>query len=282
MSGVDNSEELIEHETREMEVIRFLYELKKRQMDRAAIQQMLFNQQQQTQSTSLAAEATENQIPEPKIVFQYTRAPETPPTSSAASDSHDSSSDEREIDAVSSSFPQNEPKSAESDRDENVRLEPVKMYGSTDLFMNSNERIVTVWKGSSIYAHLPNIVLSEYDKILQEYHSRKVKTIKRMNKAVPVKYDYNPKKSRIRTNYSDPLVADDRAKNNIASRRSRHRKKFFNQIIQYSNDYDSDETFTLLREREWMLGQMSNYEDEALRKCSAQKILDLRKELDFY
>lgn len=140
------------------------------------------------------------------------------------------------------------------------------------------------WCGSSIYNNLPELVMTEYDKMLRESHKLKVEVIKALNTEFPVSYDYNPKKSRIRTNYNDPQIADDRTRNNIASRRSRQRKKFQVQLIQYSVDYDLDENFLLAKQEKWLRGIISNLEQKILTNGednNVSKLKKLRKQCGF-
>lgn len=107
---------------------------------------------------------------------------------------------------------------------------------------------------------MPERAMTEFDKLLRDAHSLKVKVIRMLNDEYPVSYDYNPKKSRIRTNYADPQIADDRTRNNIASRRSRQRKKFQFQVMQYSVDYDEDENEVCQKQLAWLTGMILNME----------------------
>lgn len=137
------------------------------------------------------------------------------------------------------------------------------------------------WVGSSIYTNVPERVMTEYDKLLRDSHSLKIKVIRQLNSEFPVSYDYNPKKSRIRTNYADPQVADDRTRNNIASRRSRQRKKFQSQVIQYSVDYDADENTIAHKQLTWLAGMILNLEQSFAAKNGEEaidKIKSLRKQ----
>lgn len=133
------------------------------------------------------------------------------------------------------------------------------------------------WCGSSIYNNLPELVMNEYDKMLRESHNMKVEVINALNQEFPVSYDYNPKKSRIRTNYSDPQIADDRTRNNIASRRSRQRKKFQTQMIQYSVDYDNDENFLLEKQEKWLKGIISSLEQKTIFNTPTDGVARLNK-----
>ena len=131
------------------------------------------------------------------------------------------------------------------------------------------------WEGSTIYNNLPESVMTEYDKMMRESHELKVQTLKAINKEFPVNYDYNPHKSRIRTNYADPQIAKDRTKNNIASRRSRQRKKFQTQMVQLSIDYDLDDNFLLEKEAQFWEKIIHDAEKAALANDEDGKIAKL-------
>ena len=326
---------------REMEVLRFLFELKREQIDPAKLQQMLIDHQIQSQVKQLAqlSEARSNSplslptlpphmsrvhtssassvnsqssrlstpertpyclIPEPKIVFQYVPNPKFPtptPTPEPA-------------ECTESTAPIDYSKTTKTrtdfeitDRCQFIKLKedtkevspptPTTSGGDSDSEQencNSNSKfknlvpasVIENWCGSSIYNNLPELVMTEYDKILRESHSLKVEVIKTLNIEFPVSYDYNPKKSRIRTNYADPQIADDRTRNNIASRRSRQRKKFQTQMIQYSVDYDKDENFLLSKQEKWLRGIIANLEQKALTNDDGHgKIKKLRKQCGF-
>lgn len=118
---------------------------------------------------------------------------------------------------------------------------PIKFYSK---FMR--------WVGSSIYTNMPERIMLDFDKLLRDGHILKVKVVKALNEERPVSYDYNPKKSRTRVSYTDPQDADDRTRNNIASRRSRQRKKFQLQVLQYAVDYDTDENLLNAKHIAWL------------------------------
>lgn len=116
------------------------------------------------------------------------------------------------------------------------------------------------WVGASIFSNLSDKVMAEFDKIMREGYTTKVRVIEKMNEQRPVNYEYNPNKSRIRTNYYDYIVAGDRTRNNVASRRSRQRKKFSIQMLQYSVDYDVDDNEILKKQEMWLRSIIANLE----------------------
>lgn len=330
---------------REMEVLRFLFELKREQIDPTRLQKMLtehqmqnqirqINQQneakvEQTQSSSESQQSnflrqslssssveslsgkevssrslstpehTQNcMIPEPKIVFQYVPSPrfptptQTPEPVECSEEPIDySKAVKRPSDfefndrcnfikfnegrkTVSPPTPTPSTRDSDSDQDNYSRSSKLKKLALSSSVEN--------WCGSSVYNNLPELVMTEYDKILRDSHNLKVEVIKTLNNEFPVNYEYNPKKSRIRTNYSDPQVADERTRNNIASRRSRQRKKFQTQMIQYSVDYDNDENFLLAKQETWLRAIIDNLEQKALSTDNGfETIRKLRKQCGF-
>lgn len=313
---------------REMDVLRFLFELKREQIDPMKLQEMLIEHQIQNQvrhlmnnsvrdisdpiralssssqnslasspATSMFSTATDNSmIPEPKIVFNYVSSPKfpTPTTTPEPSDEpidyttcalkkedfHTKNRSQfiklkKTGDLLKAPLtPASSARDSDSDQENTSDNTQLKKLETSSKIKN--------WCGSSIYNNLPELVMTEYDKILRESHELKVEVIKEMNKEFPVNYEYNPKKSRIRTNYADPQIADDRTKNNIASRRSRQRKKFQVQVIQYSVDYDEDENFLLGKQEQWLQSIITNLEQKVLNDSDgSSKLRKLRKQCGF-
>lgn len=273
---------------REMDVLRFLFELKREQIDPVQLQYMLLDRQIQQQVRALAQQAenrdnesesdspspstssggysstpsssrTQDDVPNPNVVFKYTsRSPPSPPNVPIyknASKPTENLTQERSrfINLKEQSTP-----SASCSRDSDSDQE--NLYNNSQLTKLTTSSKILHWRGASIYANLPELVMTEYDKMLRDSHSLKVEVIEALNKEFPVNYEYNPKKSRIRTNYNDPQIADDRTRNNIASRRSRQRKKFHMQMVQYSVDYDTDENFLMEKQEQWLRGIIGNLE----------------------
>lgn len=135
------------------------------------------------------------------------------------------------------------------------------------------------WRGQNIYANMPKNCIAQLDKNLRNSYNLKLEVLTKLNQECPVNYEYNPKKSRIRTNYNDPRIADDRTRNNIASRRSRQRKKFQTHIMQYSVDYDIEESYMLDKQISWLKGVVSKLEQKILTgnsNLTADQLLQLR------
>lgn len=307
---------------REMDVLRFFFELNHQKMDHQNLQQILLQHQlqnqmkQQTSPSNYSSFSSpvfrpkENNIstpdtsrvtniPEPKIVFQYVQSPRFPtPTSTPEPESADESiqpsNEYQKATRKSKSFHTENRASFIKLKDDQRKLlmTPTSSIHESDSEHDHNENSqipltvstkIKTWQNTSIYNNLPEIVMREYDELLRASHSMKIEVVTKLNEAFPVSYDYNPKKSRIRTNYNDPHVADDRTKNNIASRRSRQRKKFLNHVLQYSVDFDDDENFLLKKQEQWLRKIVASMENKILNKNSLddEKIYKLRRQCGF-
>lgn len=163
------------------------------------------------------------------------------------------------------------PASSSSDSDESIP-DSFQLLGRISFSSKMSK-----WVGSSIYTNMPERAMTEFDKLLRDAHGLKVTVIKQLNDEFPVSYDYNPKKSRIRTNYADPQIADDRTRNNIASRRSRQRKKFQFQMMQYSVDYDKDENNFAQKQLAWLQGMIINMEHHFVSENGEKTAVSLTK-----
>lgn len=305
---------------REMEVLRLFFE---QQMDPAKLQQILLQHQIQNQlkqpfspvfkpkegnistPTTSSSVLSSSQIPEPKIVFQYVPSPKFPTPTTTPEPKHISSSEGEEENEDYKKVPRKfkdfhfedrcnfinlkeeqsrkllmTPSSLaqESDRDSDHEYQEI-----SNLPKLVAQSKVDFWTGFSIYQNLPDIVMPEYDKILRESHEIKHFAVDKLNKSFPVNYEYNPNKSRIRTNYSDPHIAEGRTANNIASRRSRQRKKFLTHVHQYSVDYDMDENFLLRKQEKWLRAIVINLENKVLNKKvhGEEALFRLRKQCGF-
>lgn len=292
---------------REMDVLRFFFELNQQQMDPAKLQQILLqhqiqNQRKEPQTFSPTVRAS---IPEPKIVFQYVPSPKFPtPTStpepklSLISSDEEESDDYKKMQSKEFHFEDRCNFINLKDNEQNRKLlmmTPTSMAHESDRDSDHEHadqkshlpKLVTqaklkLWPGSSIYQNIPEIVMSEYDKILRESHDIKHRVVDKLNHAFPISYDYNQKKSRIRADYNDPQIADDRTKNNIASRRSRQRKKFLNHIHQYAVDYDHDENFLLKKQETWLRLIIAGLENEIAKNPERkEELFRLRKQCGF-
>jgi hypothetical protein len=305
MSG--NKENPAITDLREMDVLRFLFELKREQIDPAKLQQMLLQHQIQSQVREIAERAenekkrstspqessefsstsssirTNDDVPDPNIIFKYTSS--SSPASSTAAPSYTNVSQPKEKFQVKDRcefINMNQKPSTSASSSQESESDQENIYDNNQLPKLSTASKITNWCGSSIYNNLPELVMTEYDKILRESHQLKVEVVETLNSEFPVSYDYNPKKSRIRTNYNDPQIADDRTKNNIASRRSRQRKKFHMTMIQYSVDYDADENFLMEKQQKWLQGMIGNLEKRlATEQGGISTIRKLRQQCGF-
>lgn len=249
----------------ELDLIRFMFELHQQPIDNAGLQQIIYDHRRAQIPLTTAAfspmmtsftpsEASTpsvttkplnlSQIPEPKVIFNYAPQILTPaPTPSPVeSEEIHTTPDTTRID---------------ESEDESEEAPKTKLVPSQKL----NE-----WCGSSLYSNIPDIAMLEYDKILRESHTIKAQVIEKIHEEFPINYDYNPNKSRVRTNYEDKSIAEGRTKNNIASRRSRQRKKFQQQILQHSVDFDEDENFLLQKQEKWLKAIIENLEEKFLSK----------------
>jgi hypothetical protein len=242
-----------------------------------------------------------SQIPEPKIVFQYVPSPRFPtPTSTPEpkSSSEDEIEDYEKAQRKIKNFQFNDRChfiNLKEEQNRKLLMTPTSSVHESDHDHSDHEAIdsnlpklklsskTSSWRGSSIYANLPDITMSEYDKILRESHNIKREVIDKLNHAFPVNYEYNPKKSRIRTNYSDPQVADDRTRNNIASRRSRQRKKFLTHVHQMNLDFEVDENFLLKKQEKWLRAIITNLENKIVLNTPSkeEELFRLRKQCGF-
>lgn len=255
----------------EFDLLRFVFELHQQQVDPIHLQQMIFDHNMRSQieysaltpppevnqgfssptatsfkpshtstSTPSMTKLSSSQIPEPKVVFNYipsTRLPTPEPEDIGT-------------------------KSIDEDE------------SGTDKLLYTDK--ITEWCGHSLYHNLPDVTMVEYDKLLRESHTMKMEVISKLHNESPINYDYNPNKSRIRTNYGNPMIAEGRTKNNIASRRSRQRKKFQQHILQYSVDFDEDENYLLQKQETWLRAIIENLE----RKIMENEEIDGADEID--
>lgn len=105
------------------------------------------------------------------------------------------------------------------------------------------------WVGCGIYHQMPKCVLKIFDTMMREGYKIKNELLDLMNRICPDKYEYNPNKSHIILDYDKITIMVIRTLNNVASRRSRHRKKFVNQIKKNCLKIDINES-VLLRKQE--------------------------------
>lgn len=158
---------------------------------------------------------------------------------------------------------------------EQIVVEPTPQKGQNGLPIMKMSADVADWESASIYSNLPEAARPELDRILKVGHLQKVEVIQALNAENPVSYEYNPKKSRTRIH--EPTSY--RSKNNLASRRSRQRKKFVTQVGQHAVDYEVDENFIFIRQMNWIIGVIRRFEGQNLANGrTAEEILNLRSQ----
>ncbi|XP_049538092.1 uncharacterized protein LOC125952583 [Anopheles darlingi] len=143
--------------------------------------------------------------------------------------------------------------------------------------------IIQAWtRGSDITAGLPENVKIELHNILQTSLYNKECYTKEKMAEFPMDVGYHPNKSRLRKEYSNDAEAADRAKNNLASRRSRHKKKMVTQLMNISLEYDRQENRQLFMQERWLTNLIFELEDKALQQgIDTQVLRKLRADCGF-
>lgn len=109
-------------------------------------------------------------------------------------------------------------------------------------------------------------VLMEFDKIERESVHMKENFTRQKMEECPIDYEYNPNKSRLRKQYNDPAQAEDRARNNLASRRSRYKKKIAAQLLSLNLDFEKEENRKLFKQETWMTTIIAELEEKLLQR----------------
>ncbi|XP_050089668.1 uncharacterized protein LOC126573527 [Anopheles aquasalis] len=143
--------------------------------------------------------------------------------------------------------------------------------------------IIQAWtRGSDISAGLPDNVQIELHNILQTSLYNKECYTKEKMAEFPMDVGYHPNKSRLRREYLNDAEAADRAKNNLASRRSRHKKKMVTQLMNISLEYDRQENRELFMQERWLTNLIFELEDKALQQgIDTQVLRKLRADCGF-
>ncbi|XP_035795792.1 uncharacterized protein LOC118468741 [Anopheles albimanus] len=143
--------------------------------------------------------------------------------------------------------------------------------------------IIQAWtRGSDISTGLPENVKIELHNILQTSLYNKECYTKEKMAEFPMDVGYHPNKSRLRKEYSNDAEAADRAKNNLASRRSRHKKKMVTQLMNISLEYDRQENRELFLQERWLTNFIFELEDKALQQgIDTQVLRKLRADCGF-
>lgn len=252
------------------EVIRFLQQLLQHDVKPTKLQNMVGVENQKMETKEVEAslgEASVKNEPEDLTVtkFSYLERKASVPVIETRSDAC-------EYAKVSSVDEFWEAKRMEMIRlqQEPMDVEPAPQLDLPPLKMGAN---IANWASDSIYSNLPEAAKPELDRLLRVGHQQKVEVIQALNAENPVSYEYNAKKSR--TRIQEPTSF--RSRNNLASRRSRQRKKFVLQVKQSATDYEVDENFILIRQMNWLTGIVTRFEAQNLANGrTPQEILNLR------
>lgn len=99
---------------------------------------------------------------------------------------------------------------------------------------------------------------------------------------LPESFDYYPNKSRLRKEYVDPEEAAERERNNLASRRSRFKKKRAQLILNMHLEYDRNENAHLYAMQNWIGKIIFQLEQQWLeRGATAEQMCQLRRDCGF-
>ncbi|XP_055592679.1 uncharacterized protein LOC129744266 [Uranotaenia lowii] len=99
---------------------------------------------------------------------------------------------------------------------------------------------------------------------------------------LPTSLDYNPNKSRLRKVYADPMIAAERERNNLASRKSRFKKKITQQITNLYLEYNRNENGILMAVMCWMKLVLNDLEKEIInRGITEQGLAQLRRQCGY-
>lgn len=129
------------------------------------------------------------------------------------------------------------------------------------------------------YAHRLNkqleIITSRSDFIKNKILTTRVAEL-------PESFDYYPNKSRLRKQYVDPEEAAERERNNLASRRSRFKKKRAQLILNMHLEYDRNENAQLYAMQNWIGKIIFQLETQWLeRGATAEQMCQLRRDCGF-
>lgn len=121
--------------------------------------------------------------------------------------------------------------------------------------------LLMAFAANNSVVEFPYPVLVEYQKIERESNHIKDDYIRDQLDENPVDYEYNPSKSRLRKTYEDPEMEAGRAKNNLASRKSRYKKKLASRLLSINYNYDILENRKLYDQERWMIGVIAELEN---------------------
>ncbi|EAT38885.1 AAEL009263-PA [Aedes aegypti] len=99
---------------------------------------------------------------------------------------------------------------------------------------------------------------------------------------LPTDLEYNPNKSRLRKVYESPMEAAERERNNLASRKSRFKKKIAQQITNMHLEFDRSESADLYAMQNWMGQVIFELESNCLdRGITPECLADMRQQCGF-
>lgn len=102
------------------------------------------------------------------------------------------------------------------------------------------------------------------------------------NRASFLVLEYNPNKSRLRKVYESPMEAAERERNNLASRKSRFKKKIAQQITNMHLEFDRSESADLYAMQNWMGQVIFELESNCLdRGITPECLADMRQQCGF-
>lgn len=138
------------------------------------------------------------------------------------------------------------------------------------------------WTNGDPRENLPPQVLFEFDRLMRDSSFVKEEFVKQKTAEFPIDTEYNPKKSRLRKEYANAEEAAGRAKNNLASRRSRYKKKVQTQLMNLSLAFDKDENRDLYLQEKWLNEIIGDLEGKLLgRNFDMDKLREIRATCGF-
>lgn len=124
--------------------------------------------------------------------------------------------------------------------------------GNSTIPDDINPLCMNDWYRDLLKAEFSERLKEEMDLILHRSDLRKEQFLTVKMSELPSGLEYNPNKSRLRKIYENPTEAADRERNNLASRRSRFKKKIAQQITNMHLEFDRDENAQLYAIQNWI------------------------------
>lgn len=153
---------------------------------------------------------------------------------------------------------------------------------TTHLTTKLSAPTLPTWTNGDPRENLPSNVLFEFDRIVRDSSFIKEEYVKKKTAEFPIDSEYNPKKSRLRKEYANPEEAAGRAKNNLASRRSRYKKKVQTQLMNLSLTFDKEENRDLYLQEKWLNEIIADLEGKLLeRNFDVEKLREIRASCGF-